>query len=119
MKLKIHKTSQWSFDENDQPHRDAFVSNLPKYCTHVRTCPSFEDFDKRFSDREGTWLGKGINHRIENNCVVREELQTGNAWYIKINSMKALKEFIKENGQCVLGYEDGEMTIEIYDTYRE
>ena len=119
MKLKIHKTSQWSFDENYPPHEDAFISKLPKYRTHVRTCPSFEDFDKRHADREGTWLSKGINHRIEHNCVVREEPQTGNAWYIKIGSMKALEDFIKENGECVLGYENGEMTIEIYDTYRE
>ena len=41
------------------------------------------------------------------------------AWYIKIGSMKALKDFIKETGSCVLGYEDGEITLEIYDTYRE
>ena len=41
------------------------------------------------------------------------------AWYIKIGSMKVLEDFIKENGSCVLGYEDGEMTLEIYDTYRE
>ena len=32
---------------------------------------------------------------------------------------KTLEDFIKENGECVLGYENGEMTIEIYDTYRE
>ena len=119
MKLKIKKTSFWSFDENYPPHKDAFISKLPNYCTHVRTCPSFEDFDRRFAEREGTWLSKGTNHRIEHNCVVREEPQTGNAWYIKIGSMKALEDFIKENGECVLGYENGEMTIEIYDTYRE
>ena len=69
MKLKINKTSQWSFDENDPPHKAAFISK--------------------------------------------------DAWYIKIGSMKALEDFIKENGECVLGYENGEMTIEIYDTYRE
>ena len=69
MKLKIHKTSQWSFDENDPPHKNAFISK--------------------------------------------------DAWYIKIGSLKALEDFSKENGSCVLGYEDGEMKIEIYDTYRE
>ena len=119
MKLKIHKTSQWSFDENDPPHKDAFISKLPKYCTRVRTFPSFEDFDRLFAEREGTWLSKGSNHRIEHSGIWREEPQVGNAWYIKIGSMKALEEFIKENGECVLGYESGEMTIEIYDTYRE
>src|SRR5208283_3639449 len=31
---------------------------------HVRTCPSFEDFDKTQGFREGPWLSKGANHKL-------------------------------------------------------
>lgn len=119
MKIKIKRTSAWGFSENNKPHSDAFISKLPKYRTHIRTCKSFEEFDSKHAHREGTWLSKGINHRIENDCILREEIQNGNAWYIKIPSLKVLFEFIKENGDCVLSQENGEMTLEIYDDYRE
>lgn len=119
MKIKITRTTMWSFNENEKPHKDAFISKLPKWRTHVRSCKSFDEFDERFADREGKWISKGVNHRVEGQCIYREERQEGKAWYIKISSMKALNEFIKENGQCVLMMEDGELLLEIYDGYRE
>lgn len=119
MKVRIKRTSMYYFDEDDKPHPDAFISNLPKYMTHVRTCKSFEEFDSRFASREGAWISKGINHRIENGCVAREEEQKGKDCYIKITSLKELSEFIKKNGKCVLSLVNGELSLEIYDDYRE
>lgn len=119
MKIKITRTSGWSFDPEYPPHPSAFISKLPKFTTHVRTCKTFEEFDNRFSSREGTWLSKGKNHRLGLGCIMREEPQTGDGWYIKLGSLNALEDFIQENGECVLSHENGEMTLEIYDSYRE
>lgn len=119
MKIKITRTSKWDFDLQCPPHPSAFISKLPKFSTCVQYCKTFEDFDNKLSSREGTWLSKGKNHRLGLGCIIREEPQTGDGWYIKLGSLKALEGFIQENGECILSYENGEMTLEIYDTYRE
>jgi len=120
MKIKITKTSIGSsFYRDSPPHSSAFVSNLPKFTTDVRTCKSFDEFDKRFADREGSWLSKGINHRIGCGCIIRDVPQRGLGWYIKISNLKSLTEFIENNGECILAVIDGEMTLELYDSYRE
>lgn len=118
MKLRVTRTSGCCFSWY-KPCEDAYLSNLPKLRTDVRTLPTFSTFDAMFGEHEGTWCSKGVNHREENGCVLREVPQTGEGWYVKLSSLKALKEFISEHGECVLSEIDGEIVIEIYDDYRE
>jgi len=117
MKVRITRTSFW--DHETPPIESAFKSKLPKYRDHYRTCKTFEEFDQKFAVREGTWLSKGINHQIRHGMVYRQDLQEGYGWYLRFKSLKELYRFIEANGQCVLSIEDGEMKLEIYDSYRE
>ena len=120
MKLRVTRTSGCYYTEaGDKPCEGAHLSNLPLLTTEIRTMPTFSTFDAKFGEREGTWCSKGINHREGNECVLREVPQVGEGWYVKLSSLKALKEFISEQGECVLSEIDGELVLEIYDTYRE
>lgn len=40
-------------------------------------------------------------------------------WFININSLENLLEFIKKEGSIVIDYNPDVLEIEIYDTYRE
>lgn len=120
MKLRVTSTTTLMYSgSNKAPCEGAYLSNLPKLRTEVRTLPTFSAFDDKHGAREGAWCSKGINHREESGRILREVPQKGKGWYIKITSLKALKEFISEQGECVLSEIDGELVIEIYDNYRE
>ena len=48
-------------------------TTIKKYTKReVRTCSTFEEFDKRFSRIEGTWLSKGVNHKASKGRIQRE-----------------------------------------------
>ena len=120
MKLRVTSTTTRMYSEsNKAPCEGAYLNNLPKLRTEEMRLPTFSDFDAKFGEREGTWCSKGVNHLEENGYVLREVPQTGEGWYVKLISLKALKEFISEHGECVLSEIDGELVIEIYDNYRE
>ena len=120
MKIRVTRTSMYcQFDPNNKPCEGAYVSNLPKLRTEARALPTFSAFDTKFGEREGAWCSQGINHREENGHVLREVPQYGKSWYVKLSNLKALKEFISDNGNCVVYESDGELVIEIYDDYRE
>jgi hypothetical protein len=59
------------------------------------------------------WLSDGQSHRIENGIHVRD--MTQRYWSIEINSLEELIELIGEVGHIVVT----EVSIEIYDDYRE
>ncbi len=49
--------------------------------------------------------------------AVLEKLSNGSVrWYININSLEEMEEFISEVGQIIISYGN---EIEIYDSYRE
>lgn len=62
----------------------------------VRTCSTFEEFDKRFSRREGTWLSKGVNHKTSKGRIQREFPNGAEGHFIEINSIEELLEFQRE-----------------------
>lgn len=120
MKVRVSRTSgPYSFNQEDKPCEEAYVSNLPKLTTEERPYATFQEFDAKHGAREGAWLSKGINHRKENGSIFREVPQVGKGWYVKLTSLKSLKDFSAKHGECVLFEIDGELMIEIYDTYRE
>ncbi len=102
------------------------ISNttIKKYTKReVRTCSTFEEFDKRFSRREGTWLSKGVNHKTSKGRIQREFPNGAEGYFIEINSIEELLELQKEvrSELIITSATDNESipAIEIYNDYRE
>ena len=89
----------------------------------VRGFSSFEEFDKRFSRIEGTWLSKGVNHKISKGRIQREFPNGAEGHFIEINSIEELLEFQRKVGSelIITSASDNESipAIEIYNYYRE
>ena len=99
-------------------------TTIKKYTKReVRTCSTFEEFDKRFSRREGTWLSKGVNHKTSKGRIQREFPNGAEGYFIEINSIEELLEFQKKVGNelIITSAIDNESipAIEIYNNYRE
>ena len=61
-------------------------TTIKKYTKiEVRVFSSFEEFDKRFSWREGTWLSKGVNHKMSKDRIQREFPNGAEGHFIEIN----------------------------------
>ena len=89
----------------------------------VRYFSSFEEFDKRLSWMEGTWLSKGVNHKMSKGRIQREFPNGAEGHFIEINSIEELLEFQKKVGNelIITSAIDNESipAIEIYNNYRE
>lgn len=99
-------------------------TTIKKYTKReVRTCSTFEEFDKRFSRREGTWLSKGVNHKTSKGRIQREFPNGAEGHFIEINSIEELLEFQREviSELIITSATDNESipAIEIYNDYRE
>ena len=105
--------------ENKIP--DIIIKKYKK--VEVRYFPSFEEFDKRLSWMEGTWLSKGVNHKASKGRIQREFPNGAEGHFIEINSIEELLEFQREvRNELVITYaNDNESipAIEIYNYYRE
>lgn len=67
---------------------------IKKYTiVEVRYCSTFEEFDKRFSRMEGSWLSKGVNHKVSKGLIQREFPNGAEGHFIEINSIEELLEF--------------------------
>lgn len=89
----------------------------------VRYFSSFEEFDKRLSWMEGTWLSKGVNHKMSKGRIQREFPNGAEGHFIEINSIEELLEFHKKVGSelIITSATNNESipAIEIYNYYRE
>ena len=89
----------------------------------VRTCSTFEEFDKRFSRIEGSWLSKGVNHKTSKGQIQREFPNGAEGHFIEINSIEELLEFQKKVGSELIitsSFNNESIpAIEIYNDYRE
>lgn len=99
-------------------------TTIKKYTKReVRTCSTFEEFDKRFSRIEGTWLSKGVNHKTSKGRIKRDFPNGAEGYFIEINSIEELLELQKEvRSELIITYAtDNESipAIEIYNSYRE
>ena len=105
--------------ENKIP--DIIIKKYKK--VEVRYFPSFEEFDKRLSWMEGTWLSKGVNHKAYKGQIQREFPDGAEGHFIKINSIEELLEFQKKVGSelIITSATNNESipAIEIYNYYRE
>ena len=112
-------TSTAGYVENKIPN-----TVIKKYTKiEVRTCSTFEEFDKRFSKMEGTWLSKGVNHKTSKGRIQREFPNGAEGYFIEINSIEELLEFQREvrSELIITSAIDNESipAIEIYNYYRE
>lgn len=117
-RFKISRTSDW----DEKPCEESYRSMHAHW--EVRTCTE-EAFDRKFSDREGTWRSRGISHsechegkHICRRMLGREE------WTVSLNSLEELLMFSRKYGQLVIRSSDHDLPeespiIEIYDSYRE
>lgn len=86
----------------------------------VRTLNSFEAFDMKFGNREGTWLSKGINHHInDRGFIQRTHPNENEGWFMEVSTLDELLKFIKNVKEDVVISMKDVPTIEIYDDYRE
>lgn len=97
---------------------------IKKYTmVEVRYCSTFEEFDKRFSRTEGSWLSKGANHKISKGRIQREIPNGAEGHFIEINSIEELLEFRRKVGnELIITYAPNNESIpaiEIYNYYRE
>lgn len=111
----ICRTSAWG----EKPCEEAYEKKL----THMNICTikTLEEAKKSFWYKG--WSNNGINHRVEDGCVVCDAKEKRTEWVIDIVDMDALLSFQKKYGEIVIGndarYKEIKMEIEIYDDYRE
>lgn len=82
---------------------------------------SEEEFNKRFSAKQGLWRSKGKNHTLTEEGVTRIEREE-ELWSIEINSLDELQKLSEKYGELIIKAPDYGLkapSIEIYDDYRE
>ena len=117
MKFIIERTSNYSSDFS--PCEEAFKMQVEKW--HTRTCNE-EEFNRRFSDREGLWRSKGKNHTITSEGHITRQEENVERYGIEINTIEELYSFAQKYGRVIFdaeSYDSPCPTIEIYDDYRE
>lgn len=105
----------------EKPWDDCIPIQLVRVETRTLSTP--EEFDKKFGEREGKWLEKGTNHRVNARGYITRDRELVDEWGIEINSLEELMDFKKAVGENLVlrtSYIDGKTPcIEIYDDYRE
>ena len=101
----IERASQLTSKE--RPCEEAF---LTKYIyKDIRLC---KDQNMIYDSNGLSWFDRGINHRIEDDCIVRDIEKED--WVININSLEDLQVFIAKYA-CDLIVNN--VSITIYDDY--
>jgi len=113
MKYMIERTSESS---KKLPCEEAYVD------TYMRIDERATNDPKKLNDMldRNNWYKLGENHRVENGHIKRDFEFKG--WFININSLDQLNQFVKTYGDIVIyqNYENPDiLKIEIYDDYRE
>lgn len=116
MKFIVTRTSGWKDSPCEEAKRDSIVR------VETRTLCSPEEFDAKFSNREGKWLSVGSNHRVDKNGWITRDNGTIDVWSVEINNLDELMEFCNKHGDVVIQnymWNKAYKEIEIYDDYRE
>lgn len=118
MIFQVVRTSQWN---DEKPFKDCIPIKLTRVETRSFRTP--EEFDNKFGDREGKWLNRGTNHRVNTRGYITRDRGFEDAWGIEINSIEELIDFQEAvGGKLVLNtsmIDDKTPCIEIYDDFRE
>ena len=112
MNYLVEKASIWS---GICPIDEAFPGEYGHI--DIRTLSSFEEYDRKFSDN---FKDIGYDHCINKDGEIQRTI-TRVGWFIEINNLEELHEFIKKYGDIVI--QDNEFStvpkIIIYDDYLE
>ena len=116
--FEVRRTSGW----ND---KCLYEKCIPIKLTRVetRTLKTPEEFDAKFSKREGKWLEVGTNHRVDGQGFITRDRDEKDTYGIEINALEELMDFFnKVNEEIVLRkswIDNRTPCLEIYDDYRE
>ena len=120
MEFLLTETSMNYDDEGNpySPHKDAVQKKYD--WIEVRTCTE-DYFDKKFGEREGLWRSKGVDHIKTDGgrYIQRRHPDDSTGWFIELETLEEMMDFVKENGRVVLSPGDEWPEIEIYNNYRE
>jgi len=113
MQFVIDRTSQYSSD--DKPPCEG-----AKYIDGIRVDKRTVDDPAKIPSYKGQsawWYKDGRNHRVIDGKICRD-FDT-KYWVIEIKDLDELIKFNKVHGDLVLSTDEGNPSIEIYDSYRE
>ena len=117
MIFQVVRTSQW---DDEKPFKDCIPIKLTM--VETRTFRTPEEFDNKFGDKEGKWLDRGTNHRVDARGYITRDMEF-EAWGIEIGSLEGLMDFAKTVGEELVlrtsWIDNKTPCIEIYDDYRE
>lgn len=118
MIFQVVRTSQWN---DEKPFKDCIPIKLTRVETRSFRTP--EEFDNKFGDREGKWLNRGINHRVNERGYITRDMVFEDVWGIEINSIEELIDLQEAVGEELIlrtsMIDNKTPCIEIYDDYRE
>lgn len=118
MIFQVVRTSQRN---DEKPFKDCIPIKLTR--VETRTLHTPEEFDMKFGMREGKWIEKGTNHRVDARGYITRDRELVDEWGIEINSLEELMAFQEVVGtELVLStswIDNKTPCIEIYDDYRE
>ena len=117
MIFQVTRTSAWE----EKPWDNCIPIQLTR--VETRTLHTPEEFDMKFGMREGKWIEKGTNHRINAIGYITRDMELVDKWGIEINSLEELMDFQEAVGEKLVlrtSWIDYKTPcIEIYDDYRE
>ena len=116
--FEVRRTSYW----NDEcPYEKCIPIKLTR--VETRTLKTPEEFDAKFSKREGKWLEVGSNHRVDKQGFITRDREEKDAYGIEINSLEELMNFMDEVDESIVlreSWSDNKTScLEIYNDYRE
>ena len=117
----IFQVVRTSNRDDKKPFKDCIPIKLTR--VETRTLRTPEEFDNKFGDREGKWLNRGTNHRVDARGYITRDRGFQDAWGIEINSIEELIDFQEAVGEGLVlntsWIDNKTPCIEIYDDYRE
>lgn len=115
MEFVVRKTSNGHI----KPCEEAYKTQIERWETRI--C-SEQDFDRKFSQKEGTWKSKGDKHKVNKDGHITRFVGMSEAWAMDFKTIEDLFDFVKEHGDIIVKEEpfsSNKPEIEIYDDYRE
>ena len=118
-KFLVSRVRRWS-EENDKPCDGAVWEAFTSIDERIFDDPSKIPSYQRCGSTD-EWYAHGENHRVENGHIKRDF--ESHAWFIEIEILGELMEFIKEQGyDAIIGkaaQNDSLYSLQIYDGYVE
>ena len=81
--FEVRRTSCWT---DEYPYEKCIPIKLTR--VETRTLKTPEEFDAKFSKREGKWLEVGSNHRVDKRGFITRDRDEKDTYGIEINSLE-------------------------------